>query len=183
LNPRGKPAPRGGRNERSHRINEEITVPEVRLVGEANESDNGVIPTEKALQLAEQREVDLVEIAAAANPPVVRLIEYSKFIFEVKKKEKENKAKQHVVVLKEIRFGPNTDEHDFDFKVKHARKFLEDGNKVKTFVHFKGRTIMHKDRGYKMLEEFAQALDDLSKIESPPRLEGKRLYMILTPKK
>lgn len=166
-----------------HRINEDINTATVRLVGEEDESLNGVVPTMRALQLARERREDLVEIATNANPPVCRIVTYSKYRFELKKKEKENKAKQHVVVVKEVRFGPNTDEHDFDFKLRHAEKFLQDGNKIKAYVVFHGRSIVHKDRGFKMLEEFASKLQEHGKIEMPPRLEGKRLFMFLTPKK
>lgn len=158
-------------------------MPQVRIVGEENESLNGVMSTAQAMALAEARQVDLVEVAPHVSPPICRLVEYSKFKYELKKKEKESKAKQHIVVVKEIRFGPNTDEHDFDFKVKHAQKFIEEGNKIKTFVVFHGRSIVHKERGYKILEDFAARLEDIAKIEMAPKMEGKRLYMILTPKK
>jgi len=157
-------------------------VPEVRLVGEEDEALNGVYPLDKALKMAEIREQDLVEIAPAARPPVCRIVEYSKYRYEIKKKEKENKSKQHVVVLKEIRFGPNTDEHDFNFKVRHAQKFLQEGNKIKAFVIFHGRSIVHKDRGYKLLADFSKELDEYAKEEAPPKMEGKRMFMLLAPK-
>lgn len=147
-----------------------------------NESDNGVMPTQEALRIAQDEGLDLVEIVANQDPPIVRIIEYSKFMYEKKKREKENKAKQHVVQMKEIRFGPNTDEHDFNFKTKHARKFLEDGNKVKAYVHFRGRSIVYTDRGKKVLLEFAQELEDVGKVEMLPKLEGKRMYIMLAPK-
>ena len=157
-------------------------MPEVRLVGEEDEALNGVYPLDKALKMAEIREQDLVEIAPAARPPVCRIVEYSKYRYEIKKKEKENKSKQHVVVLKEIRFGPNTDEHDFNFKVRHAQKFLQEGNKIKAFVIFHGRSIVHKDRGYKLLADFSKELDEYAKEEAPPKMEGKRMFMLLAPK-
>lgn len=133
--------------------------------------------------MAEERNLDLVEVAPKAVPPVCRIVEYSKFRYEVKKKDKENKSKQHVVVLKEIRFGPNTDEHDFNFKLRHAEKFLEEGNKIKAYVTFHGRSIVHKGRGEKLLTEFATALDALAKVEMAPKMEGKRMFMLLAPKK
>lgn len=168
---------------RPHRINEEIRVAEVRLVGEPEEAMNGVFPTDIALARAIQRQEDLVEIAPHAVPPVVRIVEYSKFRYEIKKREKESKSKQHIVVLKEIRFGPNTDDHDFDFKLRHAQEFLKEGNKVKAYVTFHGRSIVHKDRGEKLLRQFATALEELAKVELEPKLEGKRMFLILTPKK
>lgn len=157
-------------------------MPEIRLVGEEDEALNGVYPVDKALKMAEIREQDLVEIAPAARPPVCRIVEYSKYRYEIKKKEKENKSKQHVVILKEIRFGPNTDEHDFNFKVRHAQKFLQEGNKIKAFVIFHGRSIVHKDRGYKLLADFSKELDEYAKEEAPPKMEGKRMFMLLAPK-
>lgn len=171
------------RNEPEHRINEVIVgVPEVRIVNEADESANGVYPFEVALEMAKARQEDLVEIAPKAVPPVCRIIEYSKYRYEQKKKDKEQKSKQHVVVLKEIRFGPNTDEHDFNFKVKHAEKFIAEGNKIKAFVVFHGRTIVHKSRGEKLLNDFIAALEEHAKVEMPPKMEGKRMFMILAPK-
>jgi len=164
------------------RINEQINVPHVRVVGEEGEQ-LGILPIDAALRLAREREVDLVEFAPAANPPVCRLIELSKFKYEIKKKEKDAKAKQHIVVLKEIRFGPNTDEHDYNFKLRHAAKFLQEGNKIKTYITFYGRSIVHNQRGRVMLEKFAEDLSEWAKIEMAPKLEGKRMFMILTPKK
>jgi translation initiation factor IF-3 len=164
-------------------------VPEVRLVGlkeheeVLGELQDGVFRTYDALRMAEQLAMDLVEIAPQAVPPVCRIVEYSKFRYEQKKKEKVNKAKQHTTVMKEIRFGPNTDEHDFNFKVKHAQKFLQEGNKLKAYVQFRGRNIVYKERGEDMLSRFAEALDEFAKVEMSPRLEGKRMHMILTPKK
>lgn len=154
----------------------------MRIVGAPEEQWNGVMPTYKALRIAEENAMDLVEIVANQRPPVCRIIEYSKFIYEQKKRAKENKVKQATVQMKEIRFGPNTDDHDFDFKVKHAIKFLQEGNKVKAYVHFRGRTIIYSDRGKALLLRFAQALEELSKVEMLPKLEGKRMYIMLAPK-
>lgn len=152
------------------------------MVGSENPEDNRVMPVAEALRIAEAAMKDLVEIVAEQTPPICRIIEYSKFRYEQKKKEKEAKAKQHIVQMKEIRFGPNTDKHDFDFKVSHATKFLQDGNKVKAYVHFQGRSIVYKERGEKVLLEFAQALEESGKIEMMPKMEGKRMFVILTPK-
>lgn len=143
---------------------------------------NGVMETRRALYLAEQAGVDLVEINANADPPIVQIIEYTKFRYEQKKREKERKSNQVVVQMKEIRFGPNTDEHDFNFKLNHAKEFLEKGNKVKAYVHFRGRSIIYTDRGKKLLLEFAQELEDYGKVEMLPKLEGKRMFLILQPK-
>jgi len=166
-----------------HRIGDKIIgTKTVRLVGEELEEENGLVPIEKALKMAEERGLELVEIAAKADPPVCRIVEYSRYRYELKKKEKENKSKQHVIEVKEIRFGPNTGEHDFNFKLKHAEKFLEDGNKIKAFVVFHGRSIVHKDRGAQLLKDFSEALEDKCKIEMKPRMEGKRMFMILAPK-
>lgn len=154
----------------------------MRVVGQEDESQNGIMSTRKALAIAEEKGLDLVEIAGHQDPPIVRIIEYSKFAYEQKKREKENKSKQHVVQMKEIRFGPSTDEHDFNFKLKHAEKFLSEGNKVKAYVHFRGRSIIYTDRGKKLLLEFAQALEEHGKVEMLPKLEGKRMYLILAPK-
>jgi translation initiation factor IF-3 len=155
----------------------------VRMVGEEDESRNGLQPIELVLSWARERNEDLVEIAAKADPPVCRIIEYTRFRYELKKKEKEAKAKQHIVLLKEIRFGPNTSEHDFNFKLRHAEEFLNEGHKIKAYVVFHGRSIVHKDRGDKLLREFATALTELAKVELDPKLEGKRMFMILVPKK
>lgn len=165
-----------------HRINNEIAVPEVRIVGSETEDENGVMSLRKALAIAEMRGMDLVEINASQEPPICRIIEYTKFKYEQSKREKEKKKKQHIVEMKEIRFGPNTDVHDFNFKVNHAKKFLEEGNKVKAFVHFRGRSIVYTDRGKVLLLEFAEELADVGKVEMLPKLEGKRMYLILSPK-
>lgn len=145
--------------------------------------EQGIYPFRDALRMAEDMGLDLVEITAQANPPVCRIIEYKKFLYDLKKKQKEIKAKQATVEVKEIRFGPNTDEHDLNFKLKHARKFIEEGHKVKAFVFFRGRTIVFKERGEILLLKFAQELEDIALVEQMPKLEGKRMIMFLTPKK
>jgi translation initiation factor IF-3 len=168
--------------EDPHRINSRIYgVSEVRVVGENVEQ--GVYPFSVALKMAEDMGLDLVEISAAAVPPVCRITDYKKFLYDLKKKQKEIKAKQATVEMKEIRFGPNTDEHDLNFKTNHARKFLLEGHKVKAFVFFRGRTIVFKERGEILLLKFAQVLEDVGLVESMPKLEGKRMIMFLIPKK
>lgn len=168
--------------EDPHRINNKIYgVNEVRVVGENIEQ--GVYPFSQALRMAEDLGLDLVEISPSAVPPVCRIIEYKKFLYDLKKKQKEIKAKQATVEMKEIRFGPNTDEHDVNFKLKHARNFLEEGHKVKAFVFFRGRSIVFKERGEILLLKFAQDLEDIGLVESMPKLEGKRMIMFLIPKK
>ena len=168
------------KNEDPNRINQRITAPVVRLVGENVET--GIFQLRDALNLAENLGLDLVEISANASPPVCKIMDYKKFLFEQKKKQKEMKAKTAKVVLKEIRLGPNTDDHDFNFKLKHAEKFLQEGAKVKVDVFFKGRSIIYKDKGEYILLKFAQELEDFGKVESLPKLEGKRMIMLLTPK-
>lgn len=163
------------------KINEEIRHPEVRVVGENIES--GVYPTKEALKMAKDAEMDLVEITPNAKPPVCRITDYSKYIYEQKKRQKELNAKQIKVVVKEVRFGPNTDEHDFNFKLKHAQKFLEEGAKVKAFVFFKGRAIAYKERGQILLLKFAQALEDYGVLEAMPKLEGKKMIIFINAKK
>jgi len=158
-----------------------IRVPSVRVVGEGIESQ--VLPTKEAIELAESMQLDLVEISPKADPPVCKIIDYRKFLYEQKKKEKELKAKQSKVVLKEIRFGPNTDEHDFNFKLKHAKKFLEEGAKVKAYVFFRGRSIVYKEQGEILLLKFATELEDDGIVEQLPKLEGKRMIMLINPKK
>lgn len=150
------------------------------MVGENVEV--GVYPTRKALEMAEAQGLDLVEISPKADPPVCKIIDYSKFKYEQKKKQKEIKAKAQKTVIKEIRFGPNTDDHDFEFKLNHAKGFLKDGAKVKAYVHFVGRTIVFKERGEILLLKFAQALEDLAKVDQLPKLEGKRMTVMLSPK-
>ncbi|MDN5217403.1 translation initiation factor IF-3 [Fulvivirgaceae bacterium BMA12] len=161
-------------------MNQRITAQEVRVVGENIES--GVYSIEDAIQLAKDEGLDLVEISAKAVPPVCKIIDYSKFKYEQKKKQKEIKSKAHKTVVKEIRFGPNTEEHDFNFKVKHAVNFLKDGAKVKAYVHFVGRTIVFKERGEILLLKFAQALEDHARVDQMPKLEGKRMFLFLSPK-
>jgi translation initiation factor IF-3 len=153
----------------------------VRVVGENIES--GIYQLRDALVMAEQQDLDLVEISPTANPPVVKIMDYKKFLFEQKKKQKEIKAKTAKVIVKEIRLGPNIDDHDFNFKLKHAIKFLQDGAKVKVDVFFKGRSIIYKDKGEYVLLKFAQELEEYGKVERMPKLEGKRMIMIITPKK
>ena len=145
--------------------------------------EDGVFPTSKALQMAMELGLDLVEVAPKAQPPVCRIVEYSKFRYEQKKREKAQKSKQHTIVMKEIRFGPNTDDHDFNFKLRHAQKFLAEGNKLKAYVQFRGRNIIYKNRGADMLAKFAEELEELAKIEMHPKMEGRRMIMIMAPKK
>ena len=157
-----------------------IRVPEVRLVGENIEV--GVYPTQKALQIAQELGLDLVEISPQAVPPVCKAIDYNKFLYEKKKKEKEMKSKSKSAELKEIRFTPNTDDHDFDFKAKHAENFLKEGNKVKAYVQFKGRGILFQERGELMLLKFAERLQEIGVLEQMPKLEGRRMIAFLAPK-
>jgi translation initiation factor IF-3 len=156
-------------------------VSTVRLVGDNVEQ--GVVSIQEALKMAQEQELDLVEISPKVDPPVCRVVDYSKFLYQLKKKQKELKAKSVKVVVKEIRFGPNTDEHDYKFKLKHARNFLEDGAKVKAFVFFKGRSILFKEKGEILLLRFAQELEDIGKVEKLPVLEGKRMIIYIAPKK
>jgi translation initiation factor IF-3 len=174
---RGKMMPR---KEAEHRINNFIRVPQVRLVG-----DNvtmGVYPTQEALRMAQAQELDLVEISPQADPPVCKIIDYNKFLYDKKRKEKEMKAKSKSAELKEIRFTPGTDDHDFDFKARHAENFLKEGNKVKAYVQFKGRAIMFKERGELVLLKFAERLAEIGQVEGLPKLEGKRMLMVIAPK-
>ena len=164
-----------------YRVNEQIRVREVRIVGDDIEST--VMNTRDAIRLAEQKGVDLVEISPNATPPVCRLIDYSKFLYQQKKKQKEMKARQVKISVKEIRFGPQTDEHDYDFKLKHAKEFLESGNKVKAYVFFRGRSIVFKEQGEVLLLRFANDLEEVGKVEQMPSLLGKRMIMFLAPKK
>ena len=157
-------------------------MPQVRLVGD-NIENQGVVDLRDALKLADELELDLVEISPKAEPPVCKIIDYSKFLYQQKKKQKEIKAKTVKVVIKEIRFGPNTDEHDFNFKLKHAEKFLKEGAKVKAFVFFKGRSILFKEQGEILLLKLATSLEKLGNVEQLPRLEGKRMTMYISPKK
>ncbi len=164
-----------------YRVNRQIRVPEVRIVGDDIESE--VMPTVRALQIAEQKGLDLVEISPNADPPVCRIIDYSKFLYQQKKRQKELKAKQVKIEVKEIRFGPQTDEHDYNFKLKHARGFLEDGDKVKAYVFFRGRSILFKEQGEVLLLRFANDLEEYGKVEQMPVLEGKRMTLFIAPKK
>ena len=164
-----------------HRINEQIRAKEVRIVGDDIES--AVYPISQALKMAEEHEADLVEISPNAVPPVCRIIDYSKFLYQLKKRAKEQKAKQVKVNVKEIRFGPQTDEHDYNFKLKHAMGFLQDGDKVKAYVFFKGRSILFKEQGEVLLLRFANDLEEYAKVEQMPLLEGKRMTISLAPKK
>lgn len=167
--------------KQQYRVNEQIHAREVRIVGDGIES--AVLPTFKAIQLAEQKGVDLVEISPNAEPPVCRLIDFSKFLYQQKKHQKEIKAKQVKVDVKEIRFGPQTDDHDYNFKLKHAQGFLSDGDKVKAYVFFKGRSILFKEQGEVLLLRFAADLEEYGKVEQMPQLEGKRMIMFISPKK
>ena len=153
----------------------------MRVVGDNVEP--AVMNTRDAIQLAREMELDLVEISPKADPPVCRIIEYKKFLYDQKKKQKEIKAKQQKVIVKEIRFGPNTDDHDFQFKLKHAKKFLQEGSKLKAYVFFRGRTIVFKERGEILLLKFAQELEEYGTVEQLPKLEGKRMTVMFNPKK
>ncbi|MCS7473733.1 MULTISPECIES: translation initiation factor IF-3 [Myroides] len=175
-----------GRNPReekkdAHRINNAIRVPEVRLVGDNVET--GVYKLADAMRLAEELELDLVEISPNAEPPVCKITDYNKFLYEQKKREKMLKAKSTQITVKEIRFGPQTDEHDYEFKKKNAMKFLKEGSKLKAFVFFKGRSIIYKDQGQILLLRLAQDLEEFGKVETMPVLEGKRMTMFIAPKK
>ena len=166
--------------EPEHRINDRIRVPQVRLVGDNVQV--GIYSIEDAKRIAREQELDLVEISPNANPPVCKVIDYKKFLYEKKRKEKEMKANAKQSEVKEVRFTPGTDDHDFDFKAKHAEKFLKDGNKVKAYVQFKGRAIQFKERGELVLLKFAERLAEVGQPESLPKLEGKRMLLMLTPK-
>ena len=174
---------RGRRPEKENpnRINHEITAPMVRVVGE-NVEPNLVIPIRQALAMAEQMELDLIEISPKADPPVCRIADYQKFLYQQKRKAKEIKAKQVKVVVKEIRFGPQTDDHDYNFKLKHAENFLNEGAKVKAYVVFRGRSIVFKEQGEILLLRFATDLEEIAKVEMMPKLDGKKMNMMLAPK-
>lgn len=163
-----------------YRINDQIKVREVRIVGDGGSS---VVPIRQALDMAHDQGVDLVEISPNANPPVCRLIDYSKFLYQQKRRQKEMKAKQAKVEVKEIRFGPQTDDHDYQFKLKHAKEFLTDGNKVRAYVFFRGRSILFKEQGEVLLLRFASDLEEWGKVEHMPSLEGKKMFLYLAPKK
>src|SRR5688572_11118759 len=168
------------RKEAEHRINHFIRVPQVRLVGENIEP--GIYDTSAAMKMAQDQGLDLVEISPTVDPPVCKIIDYNKFLYDKKKKEKEMKAKSKISEVKEIRFTPNTDDHDFDFKAKHAEGFLKDGNKVKAYVQFKGRAIQFQDRGQLLLLKFAERLAEIGILESMPKLEGRRMLAMIAPK-
>lgn len=170
------------KDENELRTNREITAPEVRLVGE-NIPEQGIYPLSKALQLADELNLDLVEISAKAEPPVCKILDYQKYLYQQRKKAKEMKSNSAKIVIKEIRFGPNTDEHDFQFKLKHAREFLQEGSKVKATIFFRGRSIMFADQGEKQLLRFAVELEEVGRAENMPKLEGKRMTMIIAPVK
>lgn len=163
-----------------YRINEQIRVREIRLVGDDGST---VLPTRQALDMARQKGIDLVEISPNAQPPVCRLIDYSKFLYQQKKRQKEMKAKQVKIEVKEIRFGPQTGENDYNFKLKHAKEFLEEGNKVRAFVFFRGRSILFKEQGEVLLLRFANDLEEYGKVEQLPKLEGKKMAIFIAPKK
>ena len=179
--PRGNFNPRFRKEQQQeHRTNHMIRVPQVRLVGDNVEV--GVYSIQEAIRMAQDQQLDLVEISPNADPPVCKIIDYNKFLYEKKKKEKEMKAKSKASEVKEIRFTPNTDDHDFDFKAKHAEKFLKEGNKVKAYVQFKGRAIQFKERGELLLLKFAERLNDTGVLEGMPKMEGKRMLAIWAPK-
>ena len=182
--PRGKKNrnQRGGKPDREElAINDDIRAPEVRLVGDNVEE--GIYPIARALKIAEELELDLIEIAPMANPPVCKIMDYQKYQFQQRKKLKEQKARATKVVVKEIRFGPQTDEHDYNFKLKHAIGFLKEGAKVKSYVFFKGRSILFKEQGEVLLLRFANDLEEYAKVDQMPVLEGKRMTIMLSPKK
>ena len=165
----------------AHRINNRITARVVRVVGE--EVEPKIMSIQEALSLADRLELDLVEISPNADPPVCKIVDYQKFLYQQKKKQKEIKAKATKIVVKEIRFGPNTDDHDYNFKLRHAIRFLEEGAKVRAYVFFKGRSILFKEQGEVLLLRFANDLEEYGKVEQLPKLEGKRMIISFTPKK
>lgn len=169
------------KKEMEHRINRRITAPVVRVVGDNVEP--AIMHLKEALRMAEEKELDLVEISPSANPPVCKIIDYQKYLYEQKRKQKEIKARSAKIVVKEIRLGPQTDDHDFNFKLNHAKRFLSEGSKVKVDVFFRGRTIVYKEQGEAMLLKFAEALLEFGKPESMPKLEGKRMMMMIQPVK
>ncbi len=167
--------------ENPNRINNEITAPMVRIVGD-NVEPNLVVPIKQAIAMADEMELDLIEISPNAEPPVCRIADYQKFLYQQKRKAKEIKAKQVKVVVKEIRFGPQTDDHDYNFKLKHAENFIKEGAKVKASVFFRGRSIVFKEQGEILLLRFATDLEEIAKVELMPKLDGKKMNMILAPK-
>ncbi|MFM7672744.1 MAG: translation initiation factor IF-3 [Bacteroidota bacterium] len=185
--PPGGPRPGGGfrgrflpRKEAEHRINQFIRAPQVRLVGE--NATVGIYSVQDAIRLSQEQGLDLVEISPNVDPPVCKIIDYNKFLYDKKKKEKEMKAKSKASEVKEIRFTPNTDDHDFDFKAKHAVEFLKEGNKVKAYVQFKGRAIQFQDRGQLLLLKFAERLAEAGVLENMPKMEGRRMLAMFAPK-
>ncbi len=179
--PNAPKRPNGPQSKEQHAINDRIRATEVRLVGENVEQ--GIYPIQQALRLADELELDLVEISPNAEPPVCKILDYQKFLYQQKKHLKEQKAKAVKVVVKEIRFGPQTDDHDYNFKLKHAIGFLQEGAKVKAYVFFKGRSILFKEQGEVLLLRFANDLEDYGKVEQMPLLEGKRMIIMISPKK
>ncbi|MBO7117523.1 MAG: translation initiation factor IF-3 [Bacteroidales bacterium] len=177
-----RPYPNQKKDENELNINHEISAPQVRLVGD-NIPEPGIYPLAKALALADELELDLVEISAKADPPVCKILDYQKYLYQQKKKAKEMKSNSAKIVLKEIRFGPNTDEHDFQFKLKHAQEFLQEGSKVKATIFFRGRSIQFAEQGEKQLLRFAVELEEFGRAENMPVLEGKRMTMIIAPLK
>ena len=179
--PRPQQGPQGKQQQGEHRINSQITAPQVRVVSDELEGAQ-VMSIRDALALADQMELDLIEISPKAEPPVCRIADYQKFLYQQKKKAKEIKAKQTKVVIKEIRFGPQTDDHDYNFKLRHAQNFLQEGAKVKAYVFFRGRSIVFSEQGQILLLRFATDLEEYGKVEMMPKLEGKRMTMMLAPK-
>jgi translation initiation factor IF-3 len=177
-----KPFPSNNESKTKHRLNNQIRAKEIRLIDDTGKM-LGVVSVLEALKMAEQRELDLVEISPAANPPVCKILDYSKFVYEQQKREKTQKKQQSSQQMKELRFTWRTATHDFNFKVKHAREFLEEGNKVKATVMFRGREITHQEVGKELLDKFIEAVSDLSKVDSPAKLEGKKLSVVLSPDK
>ena len=179
--PRPPMGPRMPRKEEPYAVNERIRAKEVRLVGDNVE--NGIYPIQQAQKIADDMELDLIDISPTAQPPVCKILDYSKFLYQQKKRLKEQKAKATKVVVKEIRFGPQTDDHDYNFKLKHAQSFLQEGSKVKAYVFFKGRSILFKEQGEVLLLRFANDLEEYGKVEQMPVLEGKRMIIMISPKK
>jgi translation initiation factor IF-3 len=179
--PRPQQGPQGKQQQGEHRINSQITAPQVRVVSDELEGAQ-VMSIREAIALADQMEMDLIEISPKADPPVCRIADYQKFLYQQKKKAKEIKAKQAKVVIKEIRFGPQTDDHDYNFKLRHAQNFLQEGAKVKAYVFFRGRSIVFSEQGQILLLRFATDLEEYGKVEMMPKLEGKRMTMMLAPK-
>ena len=179
--PNNRRGPRGPVKQEPYAINERIRAREVRLVGDNVET--GIYTIQQAMSMAEEQELDLVEISPTAQPPVCKILDYQKFLYQQKKRQKEAKAKATKVVIKEIRFGPQTDDHDYNFKLKHALGFLQEGSKVKAYVFFKGRSILFKEQGEVLLLRFANDLEEYGKVEQMPVLEGKRMIIMISPKK